>query len=209
MTYYPFVFHPSTTVGAGFFLFIYLEWARQDADGSTLARRVGTFLVVGVLAFVPTVAYFLLQPGGLSGALEGSSWRLDMLVATGTLIASAALWVLWRRLDWGSIVPGAAVALAAVTLPYAALSPFWDISGHVILAVMPTFYLTLVDRAYWPALLIPILMIPNRVYLNAHTLAQTIAGFVVAAAITIGVYYLQTRRGTGRRVDATPVRESQ
>lgn len=197
MTYYAFVFHPSTVLGAGSLMLVYEEWSAQSADRSVLWRRVGAFLGVGVLAFLPTVGYFLLR-GGLGTSLEGSTWRMDMLVASGMFIAAGATWFLWHRFDWGHLLPDAMEVLAAVTVPYAVLSPFWDISGHVIFALMPTLYLALVDRKYWPLVAIPVVMVPNRVYLNAHTLTQAVAGFVVAAVVVFGLYHLQARRRSRR-----------
>ena len=85
-----------------------------------------------------------------------------------------------------------------MTVPYAALSPFWDISGHVIFALTPTLYLALVDRKYAPLLAVPVVMVPNRVYLNAHSLAQSVVGFAVAAAIVFGLYRVRARRPNRR-----------
>ncbi|WP_415382219.1 phosphoesterase [Halosimplex sp. TS25] len=190
---YPYVFHPSSVLALGILLLIHYEWREQSADRSALWPRVGAFIGAGVLGFVPTAAFFFVGRSGLSSALGGSSWQLDEMVASGVLIAAGTTWYLWKRYDWGAVVPDAMVTLAAVTVPYALLSPFWDISGHVIFALAPTLYLALLDRRYLPLLAIPVLMVPNRVAVNAHTLAQSVAGFVVAAVITAGLYYLRTR----------------
>ena len=189
---FPYVFHPITVLGVGILVLIHHEWARQGVDRSALWHRVGGFLGAGVLALAPTVAYFLVTGRDVIQATKGPGWTMDALVAVGLFIVAGVTWYLWVRFDWGELVPGAMQALALVNLPYAALSPFWDISGHVIIALMPTLYLTLVDRKFWPALLVPVLMIPNRVTLNAHTWAQSIAGFLVAAAVVVGLYWVQT-----------------
>lgn len=123
---------------------------------------------------------------------RGNAWQVDALVASGLLVAAGVSWWLWRRYEWGSLVPDAMVALAAVTLPYIALSPFWNVSGHVIMALMPALFLTLVDRRFWPLLAVPVSMVPNRVFLSAHTWAQSIGGFLIAAAVVVGVRVLQT-----------------
>ncbi|MFC7196050.1 phosphatase PAP2 family protein [Halosimplex aquaticum] len=104
----------------------------------------------------------------------------------------------------GEIIPDAMVTLAVVIAPYALLSPFWDISGHVLIALAPLLYLSLLDRRYVPLLAIPVLMVPNRVAVNAHTWAQSIAGFVVAAVITVGLYYLRARSRADRSSGSTP-----
>ncbi|WP_459191451.1 phosphatase PAP2 family protein [Halosimplex sp. J119] len=190
---FPYVFHPITVLALGIVLLIHHEWRGQSADRAALWRRIGAFLVAGALALVPTAAYFLLVRGGLSSAVQGSSWQLDEMVASGVLIAAGTTWYVWHRYDWGAIVPDATVTLAAATVPYALLSPFWDISGHVLFALVPTLYLSLLDRRYLPLLAIPVLMIPNRVALDAHTLAQAVAGFAAGAVITLGLYYVRTQ----------------
>ncbi|WP_135362915.1 phosphoesterase [Halosimplex halophilum] len=185
---YGYVFHPSTVIGLGVLLLIHYEWAGQSADRSLLWKRWGAFVGAGVLGFVPTLAFFALQRGTLSKAFSGSSWQLDMMVASGVVLGAAITWGVWRRYDWGRLVPGGMAALIAVVPPYAALSPFWDISGHVIFALAPTLYLALLDRKFLPLLAIPVVMVPTRVLVNAHSALESVAGFVVAAAIVVAVY---------------------
>lgn len=192
MRYYPYVFHPAVLLGAGALVLIHYEWARQDADQSALWHRVGGFLGAGLLALVPTLAYVLVTRQGIYQVTKGNVWQVDALVAGGVMFTAGATWLLWKHYDWGSLVPGYAQALALVTVPYAALSPVWNVSGHVIMALLPTLYLTLLDRKFWPTLLIPVVMMPNRLYLDAHTLPQTVGGFVLAAVLVVGLYWVQT-----------------
>jgi len=200
MEYYPYVFHPGVAVGGGLLLLIYVEWERQGADRGALRARVAALVGVGIAAFVPTVIHMLVTGQGPLETTRGNAWQVDALVASGLLIAAGTLWYLWRRYDWGGIVPGALEALVAVTVPYAAASPVWNVSGHVILSLMPTLYLTLVDRRFWPLLAIPVVMVPNRLYLDTHTWDEVVGGFLLAAAVVVWVYY--------RRADAAVPRES-
>jgi len=193
MRAFPYVFHPTTVLGAGIVVLIYYEWNRQPSDRSPLWKRVGAFLVAGVMALLPTLAFMLVTGQGLMATTKGNAWEVDWLVGGGVLIAAGVTWLLWRRFDWGPLVPGAMVALAAVMVPYLAVSPFWNISGHVIIALMPTLYLTYVDRKFWPANVVPLVMMPNRIYLDAHTWAQVIGGFLVAAVLTTLVFRLRAR----------------
>lgn len=201
MEAFPYIVHPITVLGVGILVLVHHEWARQPAEVSALWRRVGAFLAAGVVALLPTAAYFLLTGADPVEATQGNRWEMDALVASGLFIASGITWYLWHRFEWGSIVPGAMLALAAVTVPYIVLSPFWNVSGHVMIALMPTLYLTLVDRKFWPTLAIPVVMVPNRVYLNAHTWAQSVGGFLIAAVVIVGLYRLYTARSHARDLE--------
>jgi membrane-associated phospholipid phosphatase len=198
MEYYPYVFHPITVLGVGILVLIYLEWARQGADRGTLYRRFGAFVGAGAMALIPTVAYMSITGKGIMETTKGNAWQVDALVASGIMIAAGTTWYLWHRFDWGALVPVGMEALAAVTIPYIALSPVWNVSGHVIIALMPTLFLTLVDRRFWPSLAIPVVMVPNRIYLDAHTWAQSIGGFLIAAVIVIVTYWWQLEDRTVR-----------
>ncbi|WP_137285232.1 phosphoesterase [Halorussus salinisoli] len=192
MELYPYVFHPAVMVGAGALVLIHHECARQDADRSALARRLGAFLVAGVLSLIPTLVYALVTGQGLFEVTKGNVWQVDALVAGGIFFTAGVAWFLWHRYDWGSLVPGYMEALVAATVPYIALSPFWNFSGHVTMALMPTLYLTLVDRKFWPTLAIPVVMIPNRVYLEAHDWSESVVAFLVVSAVVVGVFWWQT-----------------
>lgn len=192
MEAFPYVFHPITVLGVGIIVLIYLEWDRQGADRSMLWRRIGGFLGAGVLSLIPTGVYSLYVESGLFELTKGNAWQVDALVASGLLIAASVSWWLWHRYEWGSLVPDAMEVLAAITVPYIALSPFWNVSGHVIIALMPTLFLTLVDRRFWPTLAIPLVMVPNRVYLDAHTWAQSVGGLLIAVAVVLGVRQFQS-----------------
>jgi membrane-associated phospholipid phosphatase len=192
MELYPYAVHPITVLGVGILALVHHEWARQGADAATLWRRVAGFLAAGLLSLAPTAAYFLVTGEGVVEATQGNAFVMDALVGSGLLVAAGLTWGLWRRFEWGSLVPGAMEAVAAVAVPYVALSAVWNVSGHVIVALVATLYLTLVDRKFWPTLVAPAVMVPNRIYLGAHTWAQTVGGVVVAGVVVGGIYWLQT-----------------
>jgi hypothetical protein len=202
MELYPYVFHPAVMVGGGALALIYYEWARRDADRSALVRRLGAFLGAGVCSLVPTGAYVLATGQGLYQVTKGNAWQVDALVAGAVFFVAGVTWLCWHYFDWGSLLPGYMEALVAATVPYIALSPFWNFSGHVTMAVMPTLYLTLVDRRFWPTLLIPVVMVPNRVYLEAHDWSESIVAFLVVAAVVVGVFRLQTGRTLRSKADS-------
>jgi hypothetical protein len=96
---------------------------------------------------------------------------LYALLATGT-----------RSCHWRSIIPLGVVAILVTVVPYALISLAWNISGHVVFTLVPTLYLTLVDRRFAPLLVVPIIMVPNRPIVEMHTWPQAIAGFLLGLA---------------------------
>lgn len=194
MRAYPYVFHPAVVVGAGALVLVYREWALQGIERAPLYRRAGAFLGAGALSLLPTLAYVIVTGQGLYQVTKGNAWQVDALVASGVLVAMGATWLLWRRYGWGELLPRYAEALAVATVPYVLLSPTWNISGHVVMATAPTLYVTLVERRFWPALAVPAVMVPNRVYLNAHTWAQSVVALLVSVVLVAGTFWLQVGR---------------
>jgi hypothetical protein len=188
MEYFPYVFHPILLVGGGLVLLIHTEWRRQDVSRDRLRKRLGVFAIAGVLSVLPAAAYMLVTGQGPMETMQGNAWQVDAIVASGLAVVAGSLWVVWNRYEWGRIVPRGAVALAAVTVPYVGLSPFWNVSGHVTLAVVSTLSLVLVERRFWPLLVVPAVMVVNRPYVDAHTWAQSIGALFIATAIVVAVF---------------------
>jgi hypothetical protein len=202
MQYFPFVFHPVVLVGGGFLLVVHTEWRRQDVSRDHLRKRLGVFAVAGVLSVLPAAAYMLVTGQGPMETMQGNAWQVDAIVASGLAVVAGAMWVVWNRYEWGHLVPRAAVALAAVTVPYVTLSPFWNVSGHVTLAVVSTLSVVLVERRFWPLLVVPAVMVVNRPYVDAHTWAQSIGALLIATAIVVAVFRRQLGT-TGRSPSTT------
>lgn len=194
MEAYPYVFHPVTLLGTGFVILIYYEWNRLPASRSALWKRLGVLVGSGAAALVPTAVYMVVTGQGIAEATQGNVWQVDWLVGGGVTLAATVLWVVWEREEWGPLVPAAMEAVVVLMVPYLALSPFWNVSGHVLLAVFPALYLTLVDVKFWPLNLVPLVMVPNRIYLGAHGWPETIGGLVIAVTLTTAVFWLQSDR---------------
>lgn len=199
MWYYPYVFHPTVVLGVGALLVIHWEWGHgASSEGPTpnralLLRRVLTFLGAGLLSLVPVGLFMLVTGQGPMETMRGNAAHVDALVAAGTLLAAGTTWLAWRRFDWGSITPALMVTYAVVVLPYAAASPFWNVSGHVLLATTPALFLALLDRRYLPLLAVAVVMVPNRVLLGAHTPDQAVGGFFLGVLVVGGLWYRRRR----------------
>jgi len=201
MQYYAYLFHPGVVLGAGAMLIIHREWVGQAVDRSALYRRVGAFLGAGVLSLLPTAAYMLATGKGPVETMQGNAAQVDFLVAGGIVVAAGTTWAVWRYLDWGSIVSHAMVTYVTIAVPYAGLSPFWNVSGHVLLSLTPALYLTLLDRSYWPVMLVPIVMVPNRRIVGAHSWAQAVGAFLIGSAVVVAAFRLSDRRSAVASTD--------
>ncbi|PTD93588.1 hypothetical protein C9439_05910 [archaeon SCG-AAA382B04] len=60
------------------------------------------------------------------------------------------------------------------SVPFVLISPFWNISGHVLFSTVPIFYLVLRKRGSFLLIIIPFIMVYNRPFLNEHTWFQSI-----------------------------------
>lgn len=172
------------------------EWRRIGAGGlPALAARLGVLLVGWILAFA-------IYEAGPRVFETPPAWASD---ATGSLGLGAGfllIWLVWRVRDWGPTVPEFALLLVAVTVPHLAITPFWDVSSHVLYAGVPAGYLTFLDRRFAPTVIVPVGMVPGRPLAGAHTWAQSVGGLVLAVVVLAGFLYLRVR--TGDKATAEP-----
>jgi uncharacterized membrane protein len=80
----------------------------------------------------------------------------------------------------------------------------WNISGHVLFTLVPTLYLSLVDRRYLPLLVIPLVMIPNRPMVSRHTLEQSFGSVALGVVCLVVVVKLHTLVVPTTRASTTP-----
>jgi hypothetical protein len=196
------VFHPLWFATASVLVLVVYEWYPNGGDAVQLGKRLGTVLAVIALGRLPALGYVLLSPIGFQRALDEPPWQVDVISVVGVALTAGALWLLWRRFDWGRVVPGGAAVLLATLVPYVAVAPFWNVSGHVTFTTSLAVYLVAVDRRFAPAFLVPLVSVANRPFVDAHTWLQSVAGFVLGLAVAGGlvVFFLDT--GMGRRVAA-------
>lgn len=197
MRLYEVVFHPLWFAAMTGLVLVVYEWSRNSGDRSELGVRLGVLLGVLAVGSLPALGYVLLSPVAIGVAFTNPPWQVDVASAVGVVVTAAGLWFVWRHYDWGKLVPGGALVLVATLVPYAAIAPFWDISGHVTFTTALSLYLALVDRRFAPVVLVALVMIVNRPYLGAHTWLQSIAGFVLAVVVVAGVVTFVLDDGIG------------
>ncbi len=163
------------------------EW-RTSSEGSLggLSKRVivvacGWGIAFAIYQGVPRVV----------GTLP--EWGTNATGSAGLAIGILVIWFGWRIWDWGSTVPEFALLLVGVTVPHLLITPFWDISSHVLYAMTPAGYLSLVDRRFVPLIVVALGMVVARPLAEAHTWLQSIGGLVLALAFLLALSRVSSR----------------
>lgn len=191
------VFHPLWFATASVLVLVVYEWYPDGGDAVQLGKRLGTVLAVIALGRLPALGYVLLSPIGFQRALDEPPWQVDVISVVGVALTAGALWLLWRRFDWGRVVPGGAAVLLATLVPYVVIAPFWNVSGHVTFTTSLAVYLVAVDRRFAPVVLVPLVSVVNRPFVGAHTWLQSVAGFLLGLAVVGGLVVFALDAGTG------------
>ncbi len=114
-------------------------------------------------------------------------WVEDILAVSGLSLALFIGYNAIRRKIYNGLVMLGILVLVTLTIPYAIISVFWNISGHVVYTTAPTLFLARINRKFFPLIAIPLLMVVNRPIVGAHSWSESVAGFILAAAITLYV----------------------
>jgi len=157
----------------------------------------------GVVALGWAVAFAIYEGApSLFGTVP--SWGPDFTGSLGLGVGIALIWGVWRLQNWGQRVPEFSLLLVAATVPHLIITPFWDVSSHVLYAAVPAGYLGFLDRSFAPVLVVPLGMVVARPLAGAHTWPESIGGFVLAGLVLVGVGYVHDRRreGGGRETSA-------
>ncbi len=155
---------------------------------------VGLGARLGVLALGWGVALAIYE--GVPLLFERTpTWASDATGSAGLGVGILLIWLGWRRFEWGSHVPVFSALLVGVTVPHLLITPFWDISTHVLYAVVPAGYLALVDTRFAPLALVALGMVGARPLAGAHTWPQSVAGLLLGIAfVTASLRYDSERR---------------
>lgn len=83
--------------------------------------------------------------------------------------------------------------LFLASIPFLVISPFWNISGHVLFSTIPVFFLIIKRKASLFLTLIPIIMVYNRPILNEHTWFQSVFTFFFSILL-ISIWFIKIRK---------------
>jgi hypothetical protein len=175
------VFAPEFFVLICSLLVISYEWRADTAHS-----LAGLGVRVGVLGLGWVVAFAIYQ-GVPRMVGELPKWGMDFTGSAGLGVGILLIWFVWRRRDWGDLVPAFSLLLVAVTVPHLLITPIWDISSHVIYAVVPAGYLLVVDARFAPVAVVAVGMVAARPLAGAHTWLQSIAGLLLSVVVLVGL----------------------
>ncbi len=162
-------------------LVVWYEWRRRpERSPAGLAARVG---VLGAGWGVAFAVYEGLPR--IAGSIPGGT---DVTGSVGLGVGLLAIWGVWRVREWGDLVPAFAAVLVAATVPHLLITPVWNLSSHVLYAATPVGFLLWVDERFAPLAVVPVGMVFSRPLAGAHTWAQSVAGFLLAAAVLLAFY---------------------
>ena len=173
---YSTVFAPELFVLLCALLLIGYEWQTgMDRPLGGLAARLGVLGLAWVVAFAVYQGLPLVV-----GTLP--EWGPDATGSVGLAVGMGVLWVVWRQRDWGDRLSTFAALLVAVTIPHLLVTPFWDVSSHVLYAVVPAGYLTAVESRFAPLTVVATGMVFARPLAGAHTWPQSVGGLLLGVA---------------------------
>lgn len=166
---------------------------RRHQPRTALLRRFAVRIAVVAVAWLLAFAAYRGGPALISGPVPGGD---DAFASLGLIVGFAVIWTVWRRREWGQSIPPYCLLLVGTSVVHALVVPVWDVSSHVLYAVVPTAYLLRVDRRFAVLAVVPLALIWSRVTLGAHTPAEALGGLalgVLIAAVAVRVEWLRER----------------
>lgn len=181
MEIYDDVFNPIYFMLLCALVVVYYDSKKTGKFLQAVAITLGAYLI----AYSTYSIWYFIQPAPqyIEDLLAVSGLFLAIMIAMLGLIKGIYNGVILRAINY----------LIALSIPYAIISYFWNISGHVAYTTAPVLFLIHLDRRWWPLLVIPLIMVVNRPMVQAHTLEQSIAGFLLASVVFLGFYLYRWR----------------
>ena len=196
MLFYKDAFDPKYFLFLSFILIVFYDWKNQTKEIKYFFERIAVISISYIVALI-FIDLILMQIVGQS--LSYPLYLEDYSNLAGLMLGLALSIALWKKLKFGKEFLHAAFGLLAVSIPFAVISYFWNISGHVTYTAAPVTYLVLLDRRLLLLYAIPVVMVFNRPYVGAHTPLQSISGFILGTALMFfSIKIIHERRKTGQ-----------
>jgi len=182
MEVYDDVFNPLYFLLVCALIVVYYDSKVTKKLPQALAVTFGAYLI----AYATYSIWYFIQPA--------PQWIEDALAVCGLFLGLMVAMLAIVTGIYNGIVLRGAYYLIVLSVPYVIISMFWNISGHVAYTTAPVLFLIYLNRKWWPLIVIPLVMIVNRPIVNAHTPAQSVAGFLLALVVFLGFYLYSWRR---------------
>lgn len=196
MLFYKDAFDPKYFLFLSFILIVFYDWKNQTKEIKYFFERIVVISISYIVALI-IVDLIMMQIVGRSSSYP--QYLEDYSNLAGLMLGLALSIALWKKLKFGKEFLHAAFGLLAVSIPFAVISYFWNISGHVTYTAAPVTYLVLLDRRLLLFYAIPVVMVFNRPYVGAHTPLQSISGFILGTALMFfSIKIIHERRKTGQ-----------
>lgn len=196
MLFYKDAFDPKYFLFLSFILIVFYDWKNQTKEIKYFFERIAVISISYIVALI-IIDLIMMQIVGRSSSYP--QYLEDYSNLAGLMLGLALSIALWKKLKFGKEFLHAAFGLLAVSIPFAVISYFWNISGHVTYTAAPVTYLVLLDRRLLLFYAIPVVMVFNRPYVGAHTPLQSISGFILGTALMFfSIKIIHERRKTGQ-----------
>lgn len=196
MLFYKDAFDPKYFLFLSFILIVFYDWKNQTKEIKYFFERIAVISISYIVALI-IVDLIMMQIVGRSSSYP--QYLEDYSNLAGLMLGLALSIALWKKLKFGKEFLHAAFGLLAVSIPFAVISYFWNISGHVTYTAAPVTYLVLLDRRLLLLYVIPVVMVFNRPYVGAHTPLQSISGFILGTALMFfSIKIIHEQRKTGQ-----------
>lgn len=196
MLFYKDAFDPKYFLFLSFILIVFYDWKSQTKEIKCFFERIAVISISYIVALI-FIDLIMMQIVGRS--LSYPQYLGDYSNLAGLMLGLALSIALWKKFKFGEEFLHAAFGLLAVSIPFAVISYFWNISGHVTYTAAPVTYLVLLDRRLLLLYAIPVVMVFNRPYVGAHTPLQSISGFILGTALMFfSIKIIHERRKIGQ-----------
>lgn len=196
MVFYKDAFDPKYFLFLSFILIVYYDWKNQSQEKKYFFERIAVISISYIIGLI-IVDLVMMQIVGQSSSYP--QYFVDYSNLAGLMLGLALSIALWMKFTFGKEFMDAAIGLLVVSIPFALISYYWNISGHVTYTAAPVTYLVLLDRRFLFLYVIPVVMVFNRPYVGAHTPVQSISGFILGTVVMlISIQMIRERRKTGQ-----------
>lgn len=196
MLFYKDAFDPRYFLFFSFILIVFYDWKNQSQEIKSFFERIAVISISYIIGLI-IVDLVMMQIVGQSSSYP--QYFVDYSNLAGLMLGLALSIALWIKFKFGKEFLHAAFGLLVVSIPFALISYFWNISGHVTYTAAPVTYLVLLDRRFLFLYVIPVVMVFNRPYVGAHTPLQSISGFILGTVVIFySIKMIRERRKTGQ-----------